>query len=235
MTIHFEEIYALNEQSLTIVFGKEISTALANRITRFSQAIMAYPFPGFLTCVTAYTTLTLFYDPITLHKSDLKGNSNYEKVVNYLKALDTKKTKIEIVRKRIIIPVCYGKEFGPDLDFVCSQSNLTPTEVITKHSSATYLVHMIGFVPGFAYMGGMDKCLSTARKNVPNSSVPAGSVGIAGEQTGIYSLNTPGGWQIIGQTPLCLFNPDNEEPTLLKAGDEVVFEPISIKKFNSFS
>ena len=103
------------------------------------------------------------------------------------------------------------------------------------HSSVTYLVHMIGFVPGFAYMGGMDKRLSNARKSVPSGSVPAGSVGIAGEQTGIYSLNTPGGWQIIGRTPLRLFNPDSEQATLLKAGDEVIFEPITIEKFNSLS
>ena len=103
------------------------------------------------------------------------------------------------------------------------------------HSSSIYMVYMIGFVPGFAYMGGMDKRISTKRKSIPCGSIPAGSVGIAGEQTGIYSLNTPGGWQIIGRTPLCLFNPDNEQPTLLKAGDEVIFEPISIEKFNSIS
>ncbi len=235
MMINFEEIYALNEQSLTIVFGSEISTALANRVTGFNQAIMAYPFPGFLTSVPAYTTVTLFYDPIILHKSGLKGSSNYEKVSNYLKALHTKKTKTEVDRKRITIPVCYGNEFGPDLDFVCRHSNLTQKEVIAMHSSVTYLVHMIGFVPGFAYMGGMDKRLSNARKSVPSGSVPAGSVGIAGEQTGIYSLNTPGGWQIIGRTPLRLFNPDSEQATLLKAGDEVIFEPITIEKFNSLS
>lgn len=235
MMINFEEIYALNEQSVTIVFGSVISNSLANSVNDFNQMISNHPFSGFLTSVPAYTTVTIFYDPIILHKSNLIGNSNYDKVANYLKTLDTIKTKKAIDKKRISIPVYYGNEFGPDLDFVCQHSNLTTEEVITIHSSAIYMVYMIGFVPGFAYMGGMDKRLSTARKSIPSRSVPAGSVGIAGEQTGIYSLDTPGGWQIIGRTPLSLFNPNSEQATLLKAGDEVIFEPISIKKFNSLS
>jgi inhibitor of KinA len=159
----------------------------------------------------------------------------FEKVANYVKSLSTKTSETAPPSNRITIPVCYGNDFGPDIEFVSRQSDLSPAELIKIHSVATYMVHMIGFVPGFAYMGGMDKRLATPRKSIPRSSVDTGSVGIAGEQTGIYSLNTPGGWQIIGRTPLRLFDPEREQASLLKAGDEVIFEPITIKEFNALS
>lgn len=226
-------IYALNEKSVTIDFGNEISLDLADLIERFNQALKANPFPGFSTTVPAYTSLTVYYDPMVMYTSSLKGKSNFDKVSAYLKTLIVADATTGLVRRRITIPICYGAEFGPDLDEVSAYSKISVDEIIKIHSSSIYVVHMIGFVPGFAYLGGMDTRLSTPRRKTPRAKVPSGSIGIAGQQTGIYSLNTPGGWQIIGRTPLTLFDPNRKEASLLKAGDEVSFEPVSVEKFNS--
>ncbi|MFB5746289.1 5-oxoprolinase subunit PxpB [Cedecea sp. S5-13] len=127
--------------------------------------------------------------------------------------------------RRIEIPVVYGGEAGPDLDAVARQNDLTPAQVVALHSSAEYIVYFLGFQPGFAYLGGLPDILATPRRAEPRLEVAAGSVGIGGSQTGIYPLATPGGWQIIGRTPLSLFNPDNASPTLLLPGDSVRFVP----------
>lgn len=127
--------------------------------------------------------------------------------------------------RRIEIPVVYGGVAGPDLDAVARQNDLTPAQVVTLHSSAEYIVYFLGFQPGFAYLGGLPDILATPRRAEPRLEVAAGSVGIGGSQTGIYPLATPGGWQIIGRTPLSLFNPDNASPTLLLPGDSVRFVP----------
>jgi inhibitor of KinA len=134
----------------------------------------------------------------------------------------------------VVIPICYGSSYGPDLDDVAAMHNLSSEAVISIHSAATYMVYMIGFVPGFAYLGGMHKVLASPRKATPRAAVPAGSVGIAGEQTGIYPLNTPGGWQIIGRTPLSMFNTHRTQPALLKAGDRVQFKPINTSQFKQY-
>jgi inhibitor of KinA len=131
----------------------------------------------------------------------------------------------------IEIPVCYGGAFGPDLAVVAAQARLSLEEVIARHAAPNYLVHMIGFAPGFPYLGGLDARLATPRKAAPRPLVPAGSVGIAGGQTGIYSLPTPGGWQLIGRTPLRLFDPARSQPSLLRAGLRLRFVPISKAEF----
>lgn len=127
--------------------------------------------------------------------------------------------------RRIEIPVVYGDEAGPDLDAVARQNDLTPAQVVALHSSAEYIVYFLGFQPGFAYLGGLPDILATPRRAEPRLEVAAGSVGIGGSQTGIYPLATPGGWQIIGRTPLSLFNPGKSSPTLLLPGDSVRFVP----------
>ena len=127
--------------------------------------------------------------------------------------------------RRIEIPVVYGGEAGPDLDAVARQNDLTPAQVVALHSSAEYIVYFLGFQPGFAYLGGLPDILATPRRAEPRLEVAAGSVGIGGSQTGIYPLATPGGWQIIGRTPLSLFNPGKSSPTLLLPGDSVRFVP----------
>jgi KipI family sensor histidine kinase inhibitor len=134
--------------------------------------------------------------------------------------------------RRVEIPTIYGGEYGPDLDFVAQYHHLTPAEVIRIHSGVDYPVYMLGFIPGFAYLGGLDAAIATPRLDQPRTRIPAGSVGIAGAQTGVYPLDTPGGWRIIGRTPLRLFDPLADPPALLSPGDIVRFIPVSEEESN---
>ena len=129
------------------------------------------------------------------------------------------------------IPVCYGGEYGPDLDFVAKYNRLTPEEVVRLHTSAEYLIYMLGFTPGFSYMGGMDERIATPRLESPRVLIHAGSVGIAGKQTGLYPLDSPGGWQLIGRTPVRLYDAHRDNPILLDAGLHVKFVPIDEAEF----
>jgi len=226
-------VYALSEQAITIEFGQEINEDTLQKVTAFNQLIIQNPFPGFYTTVPAYTTLTVFFDPLQVIQSDLPGTDCFDKVSAYLTGLKNNRQDILITHPgTITIPVCYDGLFGPDIEEVASHTKLTPQEVISLHSKAIYKVYMIGFVPGFAYLGGMAEALATPRRATPRNAVPAGSVGIAGMQTGVYPLETPGGWQIIGRTPLKMFNADRPQPALLKAGDQVVFKPIDKSEFD---
>ena len=129
------------------------------------------------------------------------------------------------------IPVCYGGELGPDLDDVARQHQITAQDVIDLHSGAVYLVYMVGFMPGFAYMGGLPAQLATPRRATPRTAVPAGTVGIGGSQTGVYPLESPGGWNLIGRTPVKVFEIAREPATLLTTGDRARFVPISARDF----
>jgi len=133
------------------------------------------------------------------------------------------------------IPVCYGGKFGPDLEIVAKHNQLTPDEVITIHSEGLYLIYMIGFAPGFPYLGGLSDKIATPRRESPRFKIPAGTVGIAGDQTGVYPIETPGGWQLIGRTPVKLFNPKHSSPTLLKTGSYIRFIPIPPKEYEQLS
>ncbi len=230
------QIYYLSEQAVTLEFGHDINEDLLKKITQFNALIHQNPFPGFCTTVPAYATLSIFFDPLQVIKSaDLPGKDCFEKVSFYLQKLKNQPVKeVPALVDTITIPVCYGGTFGPDLEEVASLHNLTAEEVISLHTSAIYKVYMIGFVPGFAYLGGMPDLLETPRKPAPRKAVPAGSMGIAGKQTGIYPLETPGGWQIIGRTPITMFNAEKEQPILLKSGDQVVFKRIGKREFDQY-
>lgn len=173
----------------------------------------------------AYTTVTIYYDPLQLDIQNLKAE------LQRMLAAETDASDGN--QRRIQIPVCYGGDFGPDLDFVARHNSLTIDEVIEIHTSVEYLVYMIGFVPGFPYLGGMSARIATPRRETPRLRIPAGSVGIAGTQTGVYPIETPGGWQLIGRTPLELFQPSSNPPTLLRAGDSVQFQPIMKDQFDA--
>lgn len=229
--------YWLSERAITIEFGHQISESLLHRITGFNNLLQANPFAGYCTTVQAYTTLTVFFDPFKVSKSHgLSGNNCFEKVSAYLNALYTRaECWQEETSPVITIPVLYGGKYGPDLAEVAASHQLSPQQVINLHAAATYKVYMTGFVPGFAYLGGMDERLATPRKAAPRKAVAAGSVGIAGQQTGIYPLETPGGWQIIGRTPLKLFDAGRIKPALLKAGDTVIFKPVNQDEFDQLT
>jgi len=227
------DIYRLSEQAVTIEFGSKIDESILQQVTHFNRLINQNPFPGFQTTVPAYTTLTVFYNPLAVFSSPLPGTSCFEKVSGYLTSLKSKPVSAASVKNETItIPVCYGGVFGPDIADVGKMHHITTDEVIRLHSDAVYKVYMIGFVPGFAYLGGMTDLLTSPRKQVPREVIPAGSVGIAGNQTGVYPLATPGGWQLIGRTPLKLFDVRRSRPSLLKAGDNVVFKPIDSREFD---
>jgi len=227
-------LYTLCEYAVTLEFDSVINSSALDRITRFDARIHQHPFDGFKSSVPAYTTLTVFFDPLEVMRSaTLDGLDGYQRVSAYLKKLaalpmDT----TEVPSERVVtIPVCYGGEFGPDLEEVADMNGLTPTEVIRLHSGATYRVHLVGFTPGFPYLSGLPNQLVTPRRKTPRRHVPRGSVGIAGSQTGIYPQDTPGGWQIIGRTWLPLFDENRPAPALLKAGDRIIFQPIPHEQF----
>ena len=227
-------IYYLSEQAVTIEFGHEISDTLLHRISSYNNLLHQHPFPGLQTTVSAYSTLSIFYDPLqVIQATELRGRDGFEKVQNYL--LNLTEQNIDQTKSSatpITIPVCYGELYGPDIEEVADVNSLSIQDVISLHTQAVYTVYMIGFVPGFAYMGGMNEQLATPRKATPRQTIPAGSVGIAGKQTGIYPLETPGGWQIIGRTPLKLFDATHAQPALLKAGDKVIFKSIPLQEFD---
>lgn len=229
------QIYSLTEQAITVIFGDEINEIVAEKISDFNLALHKNPFTGFRTTVPAYCTLSVFYDPMVVLNTGLPGADSFEKVSNYLKTIPIHKKNNLTAADRITIPVLYGGDFGPDLPEVSKHTNLSVEEIIKLHNKAIYKVYMIGFIPGFAYLGGMDERIACPRKAVPRTAVPAGAVGIAGKQTGIYPLETPGGWQIIGQTPIKLFDINHTQPSLLKAGDEVVFKRVNLQEFKKLS
>jgi inhibitor of KinA len=235
LSVYKFSIYYLSEKAVTLEFGSEIKEDLLHKITSFNTLLNRQPFKGFETSVPAYTTLSIFFDPLQVLKADMPGAGCFQKVSKYLSELsELAVPQTEHPKQTVSIPTCYGGSFGPDLDDVASYCGITTQDVINLHSQAVYTVYMIGFVPGFAYLGGMTALLETPRKATPRQSIPAGSVGIAGKQTGIYPLQTPGGWQLIGQTPLLLFNASKQQPALLKAGDQVRFEPVTPQQFTNY-
>lgn len=220
------KIYPLGDAALVVQFGDTIREDIHAEVRALSACLDKHPFGGMIEYVPAYTTVTIFFDPWILSQH---GKHNpYENAVSMVQErMAYVKESREYIPRLVKIPVCYGGEFGPDLQFVASYKGLSVEEVIAIHSGVDYLVYMIGFAPGFPYLGGMDEGIASPRKESPRAIIPAGSVGIAGTQTGIYPIETPGGWQLIGRTPLLLFYPHKNPPTLLKAGDIVRFEPIT--------
>ena len=224
-------LFPLGDAAIVLEFGGGISLATHRAIQAVGSYLVEHPFVGLRECVPAFTTLTVYYDPWLL--SENGRHSPYDRAAEILRQLLPAAHSIAAAAPAAVveIPVCYGGAFGPDLDFVASHTNLPADDVIARHAAPTYLVHMIGFAPGFPYLGGMDARLVTPRRARPRTLVPAGAVGIAGAQTGVYSLPTPGGWQLIGRTPLPLFSPDWAAPSRLRAGQQLRFVAISAAEF----
>jgi inhibitor of KinA len=226
------QISSLNEYTVIVELGDEIDELVHRRLKELATLLERRPFPSLLEVVMAFTSLTVYYDPIVLRRLFPKMKSPAQKVVAFIEqALSQIDQEPNVESKQIEIPVCYGGKWGEDLAEVAEYNGLTEEEVIEIHSGVEYLVYMVGFAPGFPYLGGMSQRIATPRRTTPRLSIPAGSVGIAGSQTGIYPLATPGGWQIIGRTPLHLFNPDRHPPSLVQAGDRIRFVPITEEAF----
>lgn len=222
----FKSIKILSESSVLVYFGDSIQEETHQKIQLAVQLLHEQSIEGVTEIICGYTNICVHYDPLKIKKSvqHITGNSISERVITLLRHTFKGDHLLSSIKTRIVeIPVLYGGEYGPDLQYVAKQSGLTPQEVIDIHTSVDYLVYMIGFAPGFPFLGGLDKRIATPRRQTPRLKIEAGSVGIAGEQTGVYPLATPGGWQIIGRTTAQLFLPNETPPSLLRAGDRVRF------------
>ena len=213
----------LGDQAVVLTFGQTIDETVHVNIQQALQAIQAANFPWVIDIVPSYTTICVYYDVVQI--ALMYNHLPYKFVVDSLLALNIVKST-ERHTSIIEIPVIYGDEGGPDLSYVASYCGLTEDDVILRHTSREYKVHMLGFLPGFPYLSGLDETIAVPRKEVPSALVRAGSVGIAGQQTGIYPLDSPGGWQIIGRTTLPLFDVTKTPPNTIQAGDTIKFVAI---------
>ena len=223
-------ITPLGDCSVLVNFGNIIDPSINQRVLSLHEALSTFGFEGFIESVPAYASLAVFYDAATIARHT--NSSPYPFVKNHLLTLLAQtKTANQSVKSIIKIPVCYDVEFGFDLHYLADYHQLTINEIIRLHTAIVYRIYMIGFMPGFAYMGSVDDRLATPRKDQPRLHVPAGSVGIAGSQTGIYPIDSPGGWQLVGKTPLQLFDTNRSTPCLLEARDPVQFVSIDKNEF----
>jgi len=225
-------ITPLGDTALILELGTVIDESTHRRVQATWQTLRAAPLPAVKELVPAYTTVSVLYDPVTAVQAGAPAGGIVEWLGGVIRQRIKSPPKMEKASPRTVeIPVCYGGEFGPDLGVVARHAKLSPEEVIARHSKPEYLVYLIGFAPGFPYMGGLPRELNTPRHAKPRMAVTPGSVGIAGNQTGIYPLGTPGGWNLVGRTPLRLFTPEKDPPVLLGAGDRVKFRGISSGEF----
>jgi inhibitor of KinA len=220
-------ILLCGDTAISIEFGDKIDPGLNTVVRRLYTLLKSGNYSGITDLNPTYRSLFVQYDPWVCSYERL-----VEIVEEHLPSLSARADETAEVKE---VPVCYGGEFGPDLAEVASFHSLSVEDVIRLHCAPIYRVYMIGFTPGFAYLGGLDERLHTRRKNEPRKKVPAGSIGIADQQTGIYPIESPGGWQLIGRTPLKLFDLARESPFLLEAGDFVRFVPISGDEFEKHS
>lgn len=214
------DIQLCGDSALSVCFGDVISKDCHKYVLSFKMALESKNINGIKDIIPSFTSVFISYDPVIL---------SYENLLEIINSIDIK--TITFSSSRIIeIPVCY--DLGLDFNRVEAYTNLDKKNIIKLHCKPIYLVYMLGFVAGFPYLGGMDDKIATPRLESPRQSIQAGSVGIADKQTGVYPISTPGGWNIIGITPIRLYDPSLENPTLLKSGDKIKFIPIDIDEFN---
>lgn len=210
---------------MRVCWGDAIDPAVHRDVRSFAHALAEGPLSGVVEAVPSYTAVTVFYRPHEIR---------YEELCRALEKLAASMSDAAPPPSEILtLPVLYGGEHGPDLAFVAERAGLAAEEVVALHSRPDYLVYMIGFAPGFPYLGGLPERLETPRLESPRRAVPAGSVGIGGAQTGVYPLESPGGWRLIGRTPVPLFRPRETPPVLLKAGDVLRFRPVDAGEYRA--
>jgi inhibitor of KinA len=226
-------IYPVSENAVTIYFGNELDIGLNHRVFSLYNYLRRQPDSFWVDLIPAYGSLTVVYD---LNKIRTISHLAFEWIRRRLEDAITRCDDAVVgAARKLSIPVCYDPVFGLDLKLLSKSKKLSIDQVIELHTAQTYRVFMLGFLPGFAYMAIVDEKIATPRLPSPRKHVPAGSVGIAGNQTGIYPLDSPGGWNIIGRTPVKLFDSHNENPVLFQPGDEVKFYSVSKEEFDSFN
>ena len=229
------EIFSLGDSAVTIDLGNRICGRLNAKVLAMRHWLGSHPFEGMKDLILGYSSLSVLYDPTVVHKKQKLKTSVIQFVKGKLEeAFAESANSVVQEREEILLPVCYEEMFAPDLSFIARSSQLSIEEVIAIHLSKSYRVYMMGFLPGFAYMGEVDERIQVPRKSKPEP-VMAGSVGIANAQTGMYPLDSPGGWQIIGRTPIKLFDVDNIEPVRLHAGQFVRFHRISHSEYHQLA
>ncbi len=228
----------LGDCAVTITLASSIDESGHRRIRAALRRIEAARPAWIVDLIPAFTSIAVHYDPVQLFsaaRDEASVRGTYDIVVQFLERVLRDIGDESVPSARIVeVPVSYGGDFGPDLDDVAQQHGLTADEVVNIHANGDYLVYMIGFMPGFAYLGGLDARIATPRRRSPRTAVPASTVGIGGNQTGVYSLESPGGWNLIGRTPLAIFEQTRTPPTLFAAGDRVRFRPISRDQFRDW-
>lgn len=215
------------DKAIVVEFGDIIDEDINRKVINLMKNIESSSLINSIyEMIPTYRSLMIIYNPLKITFNDL---------INSVKNIECNLKILDKSEKNIIkIPVLYGNDCGPDIDTVAKHNGLSIEDVIRLHSEAEYLVYMLGFTPGFTYLGGMNNKLETPRLTNPRVKIPEGAVGIAGKQTGVYPIESPGGWQLIGRTPIKLYNPKRENPILLKAGDYVKFTPITKDEFDTF-
>jgi inhibitor of KinA len=226
-------IAPLGDSALTVDFGNIISDEIHTKVLLLVRALEEAGLHDIKDIVPAYSSVSVFYDGIALLKRNNKSAFGF--MSKQIEALLSQSINTQVANFRtVMVPVCYSRKYGLDLKEISEQTKLPVEEIIHLHTARRYKVYMIGYLPGFAYMGNVDEVIAVPRKPEPRTRIEAGSVGIAGQQTGIYPLASPGGWQIIGRTPITLFDTKKEAPVFFRAGDEVQFYPITEDEFNHY-
>lgn len=216
------KILPVGDKAIVVEFGDEISVECNNKVLSLYKNITSNKEPYIISSIPTYRSLLIKYDPLEISYPELIEEINEK--LKQQKDLDIKPKVMEI-------PVKYGGDFGPDIEYVAKHNNISIDEVIKLHTKPLYRIYMIGFTMGFAYLGGMSSKVETPRLEKPRTKIPAGSVGIAGKQTGIYPVESPGGWRLIGKTPVKLYDPYREDPILVKPGNYIKFVEISEDDF----
>lgn len=223
MAVRYPRLFPLGDVGFTIEFGGDLDPSVHDRVTGFAARVRRQRLPGLIEIVPTYRAVAVYLDPRL---------ADWRTLSERLLLLATKPHRGRARPGRLVtIPVCYGGRYGPDLSAVARRAKLAEAEAVALHAGVVYRVYMLGFTPGFPYMGTVPEPIAAPRLSTPRASVPAGSVGIAGRQTGVYPQSTPGGWRIIGRTPLKLYDPARADPFLLRAGDEVRFAAIDEQEF----
>ena len=234
------EILPLGDSALIVRVREQFEDApeeTLDEVIRVFRLLQRAAIPGVIELAPAYTSVAVFFDPVAVLRSNRDRNGVFEELATRIRSAIAGGSRRHRRRtsagapRLTEIPVCYDPEFGFDLDRVVEHTKLSGAEVIDLHSTSEYQVACIGFVPGFTFLAGLPKNLATPRRDIPRKEIPPGSVGIGGAQTGIYPLRSPGGWNLIGRTPLKLFDPSKNPPTLLQPGERVRFRAITREEF----
>jgi inhibitor of KinA len=221
----------MGDRCLMVEFGERVDPKINLAVRSFADQLLAQPIPGVLDIVPAFTSVAVHYRPDAIPGAAADG-APYRRLQRLLESVLAHDDAHGAGEQRLIdVPVCYGGEFGPDLADIAAACNLSEQQVIDLHTAGSHLVYMLGFAPGSPYIGGLDPRLALPRRSTPRTKVAAGTVAIAREQSAIYSIEMPGGWNLLGRTPLQLFSLRSDPPCLLRPGDRIRFVPISAARY----